>query len=192
MAEGRFPVSDDEKINNLSLVLKKYLMTQDVDFIIDGNELFVDEVVGHFGCLPLILMRAKFLYEKTFNNDYNIEDLVDTFGEEALTLKNGKKIDTNNNIENKSDYKEFPIEFIENESAFFNTIPITAEQDVAIFSILSHFSLYSIEEYIIQYKKNKLLLIDGRIPLDTLYNEWRDTLRNNKIKIKSNNQIKNI
>lgn len=49
--------------------------------------------------------------------------------------------------------------------------------DAVPFTVLAHFTQYSMEEYMRQYKKNRMLRINGMIPLEPLFNEWNQALQ---------------
>ena len=60
----------DSKVEKLSVILEKYLDSQEVSFVIQGETLYNHEVSAHFGCLSLFLLKAKDVYEKTFNGAF--------------------------------------------------------------------------------------------------------------------------
>lgn len=49
--------------------------------------------------------------------------------------------------------------------------------DSVPFTVLAHFTQYSMEEYMRQYKKNRMLRINDMIPLEPLFNEWNQALQ---------------
>lgn len=175
----------DNKVEKLSAILEKYLDSQEVSFVIQGETLYNHEVSAHFGCLPLFLLKAKDTYEKVFNNAYSAEELAQFLNLDANfinTLENAK------NMSQVKIEKKFPIDFVENESSYFNSSPVMLNaSNGAVFSIVSHFTFYSIEEYVKQYKKNRGLMIDGKIPLDPLAEEWELAVRNRLVEIKKPN-----
>jgi hypothetical protein len=172
----------DNKVEKLSTILEKYLDSQEVSFVIQGETLYNHEVSAHFGCLPLFLLKAKDTYEKVFNNAYSPDELAQFLNIDANfvnTLENAK------NMNQVKIEKTFPIDFIENESSYFNSSPVMlSNTNGAVFSIVSHFTFYSIEEYVKQYKRNRGLMIDGKIPLDPLAEEWELAVRNRLVEIK--------
>lgn len=174
------PVSSDQKIQLLTELLSSYLEKTEVEFCIEENDLFYPEVVGHFGCLPLILLDAKENYEKIFNQDLKIEDFGDAFKSKITD-----ELKEQFTIEDKPRAKTFGIDFITDEQAFFDAIPVVAGGSSAVsFVVLAHFAHYSLEEYIAYFMKNKHLLKNGKIPLDNLYLKWKNAVLGNKIEIK--------
>lgn len=177
----------DSKVEKLSVILEKYLDSQEVSFVIQGETLYNHEVSAHFGCLSLFLLKAKDVYEKTFNNAYSAEELAQFLNIDVNfvnTLENAK------NVNQVKIEKKFPIDFVENESSYFNASPIMLNSsNGAVFSIVSHFTFYSVEEYIRQYKRNRGLMIDGKIPLDPLAEEWELAVRNMLVQIKKTGNV---
>lgn len=72
------------------------------------------------------------------------------------------------------------LEFIEEEEG--SILGVSAklseiDQKTVSFSVLAHFTHYSLDEYMRQYKKNRMLRINDMIPLDPLYGEWNMALQ---------------
>ncbi len=179
-----YPQSSDPKIQLLTDILISYLEKVDVKFTIEGSDLFPQEVVGHFGCLPLFLLDSKENYEKAFNLNFDLNDLGSAYGKSLNILEESKLNQTEVNVTNT---KFFPISFMDDQEAYFNAIPSIDSQG-APFVILAHFAHHSVEEYIKYYLNNKHLMIDGKIPLDALYQKWKNALMANKITIKPSNK----
>lgn len=177
-----YPQSNEPKIQLLTDILISYLEKEDVKFTIEGSDLFPQEVVGHFGCLPLFLLDSKENYEKAFNLNFDLNDLGSAYGKSLNVLEESK-------FEQPivANTKFFPISFIDDQEAYFNAIPSIDAQG-APFVIFAHFAHHSVEEYIKYYLNNKHLMIDGKIPLDALYQKWKNALLANKITIKPNNK----
>ena len=183
-----YPKSEDSKIQLLSEILVSYLEKEEVKFTIEGADLYPQEVCGHFGCLPLFLLEAKDKYEKIFNLNLDMNDFAEAFGRSLGVLQQNEF-----SPEEKKITKIFPIEFLEDQEAYFDAIPLVYSPDnqSVSFVVLAHFTHYSIEEYINFYKSNPHLIIDGKIPLDTLYHKWKNARLTNKITIKPNTKLTN-
>ncbi len=152
--------SEDKRINGLSYVIQRYLADKNVTFVLQEQDIFAQEVGWHLGVLPLFLMKAKKTYDELFaNKEYVIPG-----------------------FENK----KFPIEFFENSDAFFNVEPKLSpnSQNDGAFILINHFCHYAITEYLNWYKKNEIAIIDGKIPLDPLFDEWINSIETGYIKIK--------
>lgn len=179
-----YPISDDKKIQKLSNLLTRYAETQGVEFSFGGQEVYPMETFAHFGALPLFLGEAKEIYEKIYNNLYSTEDLMSEFGKKLKKLSLEESLKEQEFIENIPIDKKFPIEFMEKtEDTYFGFIPVTSSDMPADFFLISHFSMYALEEYLKIYKKNKLLLIEGKIPLDPLYEKLVNKINSRKIRI---------
>lgn len=180
---NEYPKSKDEKIQLLSEILTSYANQENLNFIIESQELYNQEVFGFFGCLPLLLLDAKDNYEKIYNQNFSSVDLMS-----AYRKKNSSSNETNteemDKIDDEKIKKMFPIVFMDNEEAFFNAEPVLDKNSNFPFVILSHFVHHAVEEYVNQYKLNPSLLINGKIPLDSLYAKWSKYILSNKIEIK--------
>lgn len=167
-----YPKSEDKKIQKLSNLMTKYAETQGVEFSFEGEQIYTMEAFSHFGCLSLFLAEAKELYEKVYNNLYTVEELMSEInkGKKTKKLSLEDSLKEQEYLSSQPKDKIFPINFIEKtEDTYFGFIPKTSENIPADFFILSHVALYTLDEYLKIYKKNKLLLVEGKVPLDPLY-----------------------
>lgn len=177
----QYPVSEDKKIQLLSEILTSYIYQEGVSFCIEEQELYAPEVAGHFGCLPLLLIPAKENFEKVYNQNFSVVELAQTF------LK--KDSESGHSVENQALpktilLKTFPIEFIDNEEAYFDVEPMIDSSQQLPFAILAHFVHHAVEEYILTYKNKPELLVNGAIPLDPLYEKWKEYVLKEKVVIK--------
>lgn len=70
------------------------------------------------------------------------------------------------------------LEFIEEETgSIIGVVAKLSETESVPFTVLAHFTQYSVEEYMRQYKKNRMLRINDMIPLEPLYSEWNTALQ---------------
>ncbi len=157
---ANFPKSDNKGINALETVVSGFLKANGLSFVVQENDLYPDEVGAFFGALPLFLFKAKDNYDKVYKS------LPD--GDTQLGLLK----------------KDFPIEFLLNEDAYFNVEPYYVDNAEVPLSFVLHLAHFSVEEFVNQFNKNKMLLVDGKIPLDSLYGEWVEALESNKILVK--------
>lgn len=179
-----YPKSEDKKIQKLSKLLTKYAESQGVEFSFGGQEVYALETFAHFGALSLFLMEAKEVYEKVYNNLYTTEELMIEFGKKIKKLTVEENLKEQSYLDGKPKEKVFPIDFIEkSEDTYFGFIPRISQEIPADFFILSHFTMYSLDEYLKIYKKNKALLIEGKIPLDPLYEKMVTKINTKKVSI---------
>jgi hypothetical protein len=179
-----YPKSEDKKIQKLSNILIKYADQQGVEFSFGGNTLYPVEALSFFGGLSLFLVEAKENYEKVYNNLYTVGELMDGLGKKIKepTPDQVKKEEEFFNKQQKT--KIFPIELYQKEEeTFFGFEPKVSMDIPADFLMIAHFSHYTLEEYLKIYKKNKMLLIDGKIPLDPLYDKMVTKFNQNKLRI---------
>lgn len=179
-----YPVSDDKKIDMLNYVLCDLIQRKEVNFCIEGQTLFAQEVSGHFGCLPLLINEASEVFESIFSQSYNINDLAGSFLKSIDPAQAAVDEKFLENLSKVKTSKTLPIDYIEDESAYFNCVPVvnTASGSVP-FTFLLHFSHYALEAYIDYYLKNEHLLVNSSIPLDALYSKWKNAIAANKVKI---------
>lgn len=181
-----YPKSEDKKIQKLSNLLTKYAETKGVEFSFGGQEVYLMEAFADFGGLVLFLAEAKEVYEKIYNNLYTAEDLMyDVMkGKKIKKLSNDDSLREQQFLSDIPRDKIFPIDFVEKtENTYFGFVPKTSNDVPSDFFILSHFSIYSLEEYLKIYKKNKLLLIEGKIPLDPLYERMVNKVNTRSINV---------
>jgi hypothetical protein len=179
-----FPTAPDKKIQKLSNMLAKYVEQEGVEFCFGEQPVYAMETFAHFGCLSLFLLEAKDNYEKIFNNLYTTEELFSSFGRQIKTPSFQENLDEAEYLENQPKDKLFPIEFHEQENdTYFGFIPRISEDIPADFFMLAHFTQYTVEEYIKQYKNKKTMLIEGRIPLDILYEKLEEKINAKRVTI---------
>lgn len=181
-----YPKSEDKKIHRLSKLLTTYAESQGVEFSFGGQEVYALETFAHFGALPLFLMEAKEVYEKVYNNLYTTEELMIEFGKKIKKLSVEENLKEQSFLETKPRDKVFPIDFVEkSEDTYFGFVPRISQEIPADFFMLSHFTMYSLDEYLKIYKKNKALLIEGKIPLDPLYERMVTKINTKQVFIRS-------
>lgn len=189
-----YPKSEDRKIQKLSNVLIKYAESKGVEFSFGGNVLYPVEALSFFGCLSLFIIEAKETYEKIYNNLYTINELLEVSGKKTKELTEEQIIKEEDFLKNQPKNKIFPINFQEKETeTFFGFVPTVTENIPENFLIITYFTQYTLAEYLKIYKKNKMLLIDGKIPIDPLYDKMVKKINSQKIKIiTSPNLQKNV
>ncbi|NCQ52306.1 hypothetical protein GW796_10575 [archaeon] len=177
-----YPKSQDKKINKLSNVLIRYAEQEGVEFSFGGKPLYPVEALSFFGGLSLFLIEAKENYEKLYNNLYSVEELMGGLGKKIKEQTQEQQTKEQEFLSRLPKEKLFPIEFHEKEEdTFFGFIPRISETIPCDFLTIAHFSHYTLDEYLKIYKKNKMLLIDGRIPLDSLYDKMVTKINANKV-----------
>ncbi len=179
-----YPKSEDKKINKLSRVLIKYTEQEGIEFSFGGNVLYPIEALSFFGGLSLFLIEAKDNYEKIHNGIYTVEELMQGLGRKIKEPTFEESIKEQSYLNKIPKTKLFPIDFYEKEEeTFFGFIPRISQEIPCDFLTIAHFSHYTLEEYLKIYKKNKMLLVDGRVPLDPLYDKMVTKINANKVKI---------
>ena len=180
-----YPKAPDKKIQKLSNLLVRDAESQGLEFSFGGEEVYPLEVFAHFGALSLFLIEAKENYEKIYNKIYTLEELMQPFGRTLPKLTVEQTLKEKEYLDKQSIKKVFPIDFYEQESdTYFGFIPRISESLPSDFVLISHFAHYTLEEYVKIYKKNKMLLMDGKIPLDPLYDKMVKTINLKQIVIK--------
>lgn len=177
-----YPKSEDNKIQLLTDVMVADLYRKGIGFSIEDSELSPDEVMGFFGCLSLFILEAKDNYEKVYNANFSVEDLASGYTDvERIPYLEKDKYTM---IEGATS-KRFPVEFRDNEEAYFNAEPFIEDSEQTVpFVIMIHFLHYTVDEYIQYYLKNESLLVNGKVPVDALRKKWENAVRSNKIEIK--------
>lgn len=184
-----YPQSQDKKIQKLSNLLTRYAESEGLEFSFGDTQIYALEAFAHFGGLSLFLIEAKENYEKVYNKIYTIDELMQPFGKAIPQLTIEQTLKEQDYIENQSKKNVFPIDFHEQEEdTYFGFIPRLSENIPSDFVLLAHFTHYSLDEYIKIYKKNKMLLIDGKIPLDPLYDKMVKKINLNQIQFKKPEQ----
>lgn len=178
-----YPKAPDRKIQKISNLLTKYAESQGIDFSFGDDQVSPTEVFAFFGALSLFLVEAKEIYEKLYNNLYTVEELMSSFDKKIKELNLEQTLKEESYLSNKKKDKVFPIELHQKEQeTYFGFIPrITSEK--VDFYILAHFSLFAVEEYVKQYMEKPILLVDGKVPLDPLYEKIINKLNSKQISI---------
>jgi hypothetical protein len=181
-----YPKSEDKKIQKLSNVLIKYAEQEGIEFSLGGTPLYPVETLSFFGALPLFLIEAKENYEKIYNGLYTTEELMQGLGKKIKEPTMEESIKEKTFLTNAPKEKVFPISFYEvKDGSFFGFIPRVSQDIICDFLTIAHFSHYTLEEYIKIYKKNKMLLIEGKVPLDPLYDKMVNKINTNQVKVLS-------
>ena len=179
-----YPKSEDKKIQKLSSLLIKHAESEGIEFSFGGNQLYPVEALSFFGGLSLFLVEAKDNYEKLYNNLYTTEELMEGLGKKIKELSPEEALKEKDFLNKQPKNKIFPIDFFEKEEeTFFGFIPKTSSEITSDFLTLAFFSHYTLDEYLKIYKKNKMLLIEGRVPLDPLYDKMVNKLNSNEFRI---------
>jgi hypothetical protein len=180
-----YPKSEDKKIQKLTNLLIKHAENENVEFSFGGEELYLVETFSDFGGLPMFLAEAKEIYEKIYNNLFTTQELMDGIGRKIKEPSIEELIKEQDFLEKQPLTHIFPIDFIKKESdTFFGFVPKTIDGNTGDFALIAHFSHYSLDEYIKLYKRNKMLLVDGKIPLDPLYEKMVNKINNKKLIIR--------
>lgn len=178
-----YPKAPDKKIQKISKLLTKYAESQGIEFSFGDEEVYPAEAFAFFGALPLFLIEAKEIYEKLYNNLYTVEELMETFGKKIKELNLEETLKEDKFLSNKVKTKIFPIELHQKEQeTYFGFIPRLSKDKVE-FHALAHFSLFAVEEYVKKYMQMPVLLVEGRVPLDPLYEKMLNKLNTNQMSI---------
>lgn len=177
-----YPKSEDKKIQKLSNILVKYAEKEGIEFAFGGHEIYPVEAFSFFGGLSLFLIEAKEVYEKLYNNLFTVQELMGSMGKKIKEPSLEESMKEADYLSKKPINKIFPIEFHQKENdTFFGFIPRINQNVKSDFLTIAHFTHYSLEEYLKVYQKNKMLLIEGKIPLDPLYEKMINKINNNQI-----------
>lgn len=79
--------------------------------------------------------------------------------------------------------KEFPVSFMQAEKTVLGVVPVCKETSFPQLSVLCLFTQYCAEEYVQKYKNDPSLLVDGKIPLDSMIETWIKSIEENQIQI---------
>ena len=169
-----YPTSDDPRIQFLAEMVLKQISEAQVEFSIEGTDLFPQEVAGHFGCLNLLLYETQEVFENIMQQKFTASDF------QSLGLKFENSDKTFDGLKKIAEKRKFSILYAEDAEAYFNCVPYF-EENIMSFAVLAHFTHYTVEEILNLYLKNKNLLVNGKIPLDDIYNKWKKAVENNKI-----------
>jgi hypothetical protein len=188
-----YPKAPDKKIRKLSQFLIKYAEIEGLEFSFGEQEVYPLETFSHFGGLSLFLIEAKEHYEKIYNKTYTVSELMSSFSDKEPMLTIEQSLQEQAYLENQPIIKKFPIDFYEQEEdTYFGFIPRVSSDLPADFVLLTHLTHYSLEEYVKIYKRNKMLLIDGKIPLDPLYDKMVKKINVNQISVRPPQQQPNL
>lgn len=178
-----YPKAPDKKIQKISKLLTKYAESQGIEFCFGDEEVYPTEAFAFFGALSLFLIEAKEMYEKLYNNLYTVEELMQSFGKKIKELNLEQTLKEESYLSNKKKDKIFPIELHQKEEeTYFGFIPRLSSGKVD-FYVLAHFSLFAVEEYVKEYMAKPVLLVDGRVPLDPLYEKMINKLNTKQMHI---------
>lgn len=185
-----YPKAPDKKIQKLSNLLTKYAEINSLEFCFGEDEIYPAEVFSFFGGLSLFLIEAKELYEKLYNNLFTYEDLMQGIGKNIKELSLSEFLEEKEFLKEKPKKNIFPTVFLENpEDTYFGFIP-REDKGLELY-LISHFTIHVVDEYAKQYKNNPSLLINGKIPLDPLYEKMIDKVNNKEIIIIPNSKLIN-
>lgn len=178
-----YPRAPDKKIQKISNLLTRYAESQGIEFCFGEEEVYPTEAFAFFGALSLFLIEAKEIYEKLYNNLYTVEELMESFGKKIKELNLEQLVKEEQYISNKTKDKIFPVELYQKEEAtYFGFIPRLSENK-SDFYVLAHFALFAVEEYVKEYMAKPILLLDGRVPLDPLYEKMLKKINAKEIQI---------
>lgn len=181
----------DKKIQKISNLLTRYAESQGIEFCFGDEEVYPTEAFAFFGALSLFLIEAKEIYEKLYNNLYTVEELMDSFGKKIKELNLEQILKEDKYLSNKTKTKLFPIELHQKEEeTYFGFIPRLSEGKTD-FYVLAHFSLFALEEYVKDYLNKPVLLVDGRVPLDPLYEKMIKKLNAKEMSIVPDSSLLN-
>ncbi len=177
-----YPMSEDKKIQKLSNLLVKIAEKEGVEFNFSGTDIYALETFAHFGALVLFLAETKDLYEKIYNQSFTTLELLAKINPKMKKpsvemIKQDEELTAQIPI-----IKTFPINLFKlEENTYFGCIPKTTKD--CNFSVLSHFVVYTVEEYIKEYKSKPMLMINDKIPLDPLFERFVKKLENKDIPV---------
>lgn len=178
-----YPKAPDKKIQKISTLLTKYAESQGIEFCFGDEEVYPVEAFAFFGALSLFLIEAKEMYEKLYNNLYTVDELMSSFGNKIKELNLEQILKEQDYLSKKKKDKVFPIELHQKEEeTYFGFIPRLSSGKVD-FYVLAHFSLFAVEEYVKEYIAKPVLLVDGRVPLEPLYEKMINKLNAKEMSI---------
>lgn len=187
-----YPKSDDKKIQKLSNLLINYAEREGLVFSFGEDEIYPLETFSHFGGLSLFLIEAKENYEKIYNKLYTVNELMEPFSKNQKELSKEELLIEDEYLSSLPISHEFPILFeAQEENTYFGFVPRLINTLGPNFSVVTHFTHYSVEEYVKIYKRNKMLLIDGKIPLDPLFEKMLQKVNSKQVKIVEGVKLKN-
>lgn len=188
-----FPKSSSKKIQKISNILIKYADSKNYEFMLFGESFFNVETFSAMGSLSIFLYSAKETYEKIYNNKFTVEELLSEMGHVMRDLTSEEQLKEEIYLNSIEINKQFPLEFIKTEEgkSYFEFEPSLVNGKDVDFFMLAHFTLYALDSYVKTYQKNPALLIDGKIPLDPLFNKMFEDINANKIELKPAKTNKN-
>ena len=179
-----YPVSSEKKLKKLTSMLISYVEQNGLEFCFGEDEIFPVEIFSDFGCLPLFLFESKEIYEKLYNNLFTAEELMESFGKKIKTPSADELLVEQQYLDKKSKEKLFPLIFEQEENdTYFGFLPKLDSNVESDFLMLAHFALHSVEEYVKKFEMNKSLLINGKIPLDSLYDKMVTKINTKQINV---------
>jgi len=108
---------------------------------------------------------------------------MESFGKKIKELNLEQTLKEESYLSNKKKDKVFPIELHQKEEeTYFGFIPRLSSSKID-FYVLAHFSLFAVEEYVKEYMAKPVLLVDGRVPLDPLYEKMINKLNAKQMSI---------
>lgn len=178
-----YPKAPDKKIQKISTLLTRYAESQGIEFCFGDEEVYPVEAFAFFGALSLFLIEAKEIYEKLYNNLYTVDELMNSFGNKIKELNLEQVLKEQDYLSKKKKDKVFPIELHQKEQeTYFGFIPRLSAGKVD-FYVLAHFSLFAVEEYVKEYIAKPVLLVEGRVPLEPLYEKMINKLNAKEMSI---------
>lgn len=184
-----YPKSPDRQIRNISKILKEEISNQGVKFSLNSTELYPDEVIGGFGCLPLFLAEATEVYEKLFNAKYSSQELLSfSGGLSNRELTQEEFLEEEAHLD-KPSLKKMPLIFEVSNTGdtYFGYQPMIGTNSNGSpfsFFLLSHIVHYVFESYVLNYKNNPTLLVNGTIPLEPLAHKMLEKINLGLVDIK--------
>lgn len=179
-----YPKAPDKKVQKLSNILVRYAEKKGLEFSFAGDEVYLMETFAYFGTLSLFLVEAKEQYEKIYNKIYTVEELMASFGREIPALTEEQSKAERAYLDAQPITKKFPVVFeSQEEGTYFGFIPRIPENKGADFNIIAHLTHYALDEYVKLFKKNEMLLVNGRIPLEPLYEKMAQKVNDRSVEI---------
>lgn len=193
-----YPQAPDHKIQKITNLLVRYAESLDYKFSYCGEDIYPVETFSYFGGLALFALEAKEYYEKIYNKLFTVEELLSIYDKPVFSNKKGLVITDEDRkkdrayIENLEINKKFGIELVEQEeNTYFGLIVRISPDKNVDFSTLSHLFVYSLDNYVKEYKlKNNIDILNEPIPLDELYDKMINKINANKINIINKDRAK--
>lgn len=143
-----------DTLNKLSTIFVKAVDRYNADFIVREHEVDANLIGRIDGLLPLFLNKANKFYDiATERKEYD------------------KRVSNAMNIEYRL-----------NQDALLEVEPSLTTGEDNIFTYYSHFLLYALDDHMMKYK-DPAMRQEGKVPLDSLYDEWIQDLETGLIKV---------